>query len=213
LCPRVGAGTDQSIALAKAISKPRPDIYYMPNQYENDANFLAHYESTGPEIWKQTNGAVTHFLTGCGTGGTITGTATYLKEKNKDIRVVAVQAQKNHLLQGLRNFEESSMPDLFKRRESVVDEWFTATNKDSFDAVRKLVEKESMLVGPSSGSVMASMTQLAEKIDHGILVGIFADDGRKFKSLYVKEGILTEQEYDRALAGAKHMSQLAYKLN
>ena len=213
LCPRVGAGTDQSIALAKAISKPRPDIYYMPNQYENDANFLAHYESTGPEIWKQTNGAVTHFLTGCGTGGTITGTATYLKEKNKGIKVVAVQAQKNHLLQGLRNFEESSMPDLFKRRESVVDEWFTATNKDSFDAVRKLVEKESMLVGPSSGSVMASMTQLAEKIDHGILVGIFADDGRKFKSLYVKEGILTEQEYNRALAGAKHMSQLAYKLN
>jgi cysteine synthase B len=213
LCPRVGAGPDQSIALAKAISKPRPDIYYMPNQYENDANFLAHYESTGPEIWKQSNGAVSHFLTGCGTGGTITGTATYLKEKNKDIRVVAIQAQKNHLLQGLRNFEESSMPDLFKRRESVVDEWFTATNKDSFDAVRKLVEKESMLVGPSSGSVMASMTQLAEKIDHGILVGIFADDGRKFRSLYVKEGILTEQEYDRAIAGAKHMSQLAYKLN
>jgi cysteine synthase B len=68
LCPRVGAGTDQSIALAKAISKPRPDIYYMPNQYENDANFFAHYETTGPEIWKQTNGKITHFLTGCGTG-------------------------------------------------------------------------------------------------------------------------------------------------
>ncbi|HYX72811.1 MAG TPA: pyridoxal-phosphate dependent enzyme, partial [Nitrososphaera sp.] len=61
LCPRVGAGTDQSIALAKAISKPRPDIYYMPNQYDNDSNFLSHYESTGPEIWKQTGGTVTHF--------------------------------------------------------------------------------------------------------------------------------------------------------
>src|SRR5215467_7914444 len=72
LCPRVGAGTDQSIALATAISKPRPDLYYMPNQYENDANFMAHYESTGPEIWKQTNGELTHFFTGCGTGGTIT---------------------------------------------------------------------------------------------------------------------------------------------
>ena len=213
LCPRVGAGTDQSIALAKAISKPRPDIYYMPNQYENDANFMAHYESTGPEIWKQTNGTVTHFMTGCGTGGTITGTATYLKEKSKDVRVVAVQAQRNHLLQGLRNFEESSMPDLFKRRESVVDEWFTATNKDSFEAVRQLVEKESMLVGPSSGSVLASMTQVAETIERGILVGIFADDGRKFKSLFVKEGIMSEQEYDRALANAKHMSQLAYHLN
>src|SRR5438105_7710675 len=98
LCPRVGSGTDQSIALAKAISKPRPDIYYMPNQYENDANFLAHYESTGPEIWKQTGGKVTHFLTGCGTGGTITGTATYLKEKNPNVRVVAIQSQPNHLL-------------------------------------------------------------------------------------------------------------------
>ena len=80
LCPRVGLGTDQSIALAKAISKPRPDIYFMPNQYENDANFLAHHESTGPEIWSQTNGKITHLFVGCGTGGTITGTGTYLKK-------------------------------------------------------------------------------------------------------------------------------------
>src|ERR671935_1979959 len=151
LCPRVGAGTDQSIALAKAISKPRPDIYYMPNQYENDANFFAHYESTGPEIWKQTNGKITHFLTGCGTGGRIKSNGGFLKEKNKNVRVIAVQAQKNHLLQGLRNFEESAMPELFKRRLGVIDEWMTATNKDSFEAVRQLIEKESMLVGPSSG--------------------------------------------------------------
>lgn len=213
LCPRVGSGTDQSIALAKAISKPRPDIYYMPNQYENDANFLAHYESTGPEIWKQTNGTVTHFLAGAGTGGTVTGTAAYLKEKNPNIRIVAVQAQPNHLLQGLRNFEESAMPELFKRRESVVDEWFTATNKDSFDAAKMLAQKEGLLVGPSSGSVMASMLKVAEKIDTGVLVGIFADDGRKFKSLYVREGIFTEQEYDSALANAKHMSKLAYSMS
>lgn len=210
LCPRVGAGTDQSIALAKAISKPRPDIYYMPNQYENDANFLAHYESTGPEIWGQSNGAVTHFFTGCGTGGTITGTATFLKEKNKNIQVVAIQAQRNHLLQGLRNFEESSMPELFKRRQGVVDQWMTATNKDSFESVRQLVEKESMLVGPSSGSVMASMLKVAQDIDQGMLVGIFADDGRKFRSLYTKEDVLNEQEYDKALKNAKRMSKLAY---
>lgn len=212
LCPRVGAGTDQSIALAKAISKPRPDIYYMPNQYENDANFLAHYEGTGPEIWKQTNGTVTHFMTGCGTGGTITGTATYLKEKNRNVRVIAIQAQKSHLIQGLRNFEESSMPDLFKKRQSVVDEWMTATNKDSFDAVRMLAEKEGLLVGPSSGSVMTSMLKAAEKVDAGVLVGIFADDGRKFKSLLVREGVFSEDQYNRTLAGAKHMSALAYSL-
>ena len=210
LCPRVGGGTDQSIALAKAISKPRPDIYYMPNQYENDTNFLAHYESTGPEIWKQTNGTVTHFLTGCGTGGTITGTATFLKERNKDIQVIAIQAQKNHLLQGLRNFEESAMPELFKRRLSIVDDWMTATNEDSFDSVRQLLEKENMLVGPSSGSVMTSMLKMAQNLDHGVVVGIFADDGRKFKSLYVKENVLSEEEYDRAMEKVKYMSKLAY---
>src|SRR4026209_1173645 len=137
LCPRVGAGTDQSIALATAIAKPRSDIYYMPNQYENHSNFLAHYESTGPEIWEQSNGKVTHFFTGCGTGGTITGTGTFLKDKNENLKVIAIQAQQNHLLQGLRNFEESSMPDLFKRRESIVDDWMTATNQDSFNAVKE----------------------------------------------------------------------------
>lgn len=199
LCPRVGAGTDQSIALATAIAKPRSDIYYMPNQYENESNFLAHYESTGPEIWEQTNGKVTHFFTGCGTGGTITGTGTFLKEKNKNMKVIAIQAQQNHLLQGLRNFEESSMPDLFKRRETIVDQWMTATNQESFDAVKDLLKKEGLFVGPSSGSVMSSMLKFSKKIDKGVIVGIFADDGRKFKSLYKEQNVLAESDYVSAL--------------
>jgi S-sulfo-L-cysteine synthase (O-acetyl-L-serine-dependent) len=210
LCPRVGAGTDQSIALAKAISKPRPDIYYMPNQYENDANFLAHYESTGPEIWKQTDGELTHFLTGCGTGGTITGIATFLKERNKKIKIVAIQAQKNHLLQGMRNFEESAMPDLFLRRQKVVDEWITATNEESFRLVKELAVRERLLVGPSSGSVMASMVKVAEKLERGNLVGIFADDGTKFKSLYDQQGVFTDTEYYDVLKNAKNLSEPAY---
>jgi S-sulfo-L-cysteine synthase (O-acetyl-L-serine-dependent) len=199
LCPRVGAGTDQSIALATAIAKPRSDIYYMPNQYENESNFLAHYESTGPEIWEQTNGKVTHFFTGCGTGGTITGTGTFLKEKNKSIKVIAIQAQRNHLLQGLRNFEESSMPDLFKRREGIVDQWITATNQDSFSAVKDLLRKEGLFVGPSSGSVMSSMLKFSKEIDKGVIVGIFADDGRKFKSLYKEQNVLMESDYVSAM--------------
>jgi cysteine synthase B len=210
LCPRVGAGTDQSIALAKAISTPRPDVYYMPNQYENDANFMAHYDSTGPELWDQTNGKITHFLTGCGTGGTITGTGVYLKEKNSNIKVIAIQAQRNHLLQGLRNFQESSMPDLFKRRESVVNEWFTATNKDSFKMVKELAKEENILVGPSSGSVMSAMIETRNKIKNGVIVGIFADDGRKFKSLYEEQNILTSTEYEKALQNAKYLSELLY---
>jgi cysteine synthase B len=199
LCPRVGAGTDQSIALATAIAKPRSDVYYMPNQYENDSNFLAHYESTGPEIWEQTNGRVTHFFTGCGTGGTITGTGTFLKEKNKDIKVIAIQAQQNHLLQGLRNFEESSMPNLFKRREAIVDKWMTATNKESFNEVKHLLRKEGLFVGPSSGSVMSSMLKFSKEIDKGVIVGIFADDGRKFRSLYKEQNVLVESDYVTAL--------------
>jgi len=199
LCPRVGAGTDQSIALATAIAKPRSDIYYMPNQYENESNFLAHYESTGPEIWEQTNGQVTHFFTGCGTGGTITGTGTFLKEKNENLKVIAIQAQQNHLLQGLRNFEESSMPNLFKRREDIVDDWMTATNQDSFNSVKELLEKERLFVGPSSGSVMSCMLEYSKKIDKGVIVGIFADDGRKFKSLYKEQNVVAENDYVSAL--------------
>lgn len=199
LCPRVGAGTDQSIALATAIAKPRSDIYYMPNQYENESNFLAHYESTGPEIWEQTNGKVTHFFTGCGTGGTITGTGTFLKEKNKNITIIAIQAQQNHLLQGLRNFEESSMPNLFKRRETIVDQWITATNQESFDTVKDLLKKEGLFVGPSSGSVMSSMLKFSKEIDKGVIVGIFADDGRKFRSLYKEQNVLSESDYVSAM--------------
>jgi cysteine synthase B len=214
LCPRVGTGTDQSIALAKAISKPRPDLYYMPNQYENDANFLAHYEATGPEIWEQTGGSVTHFVTGCGTGGTITGTATLLKERNPDIRVVAVQAQRNHLLQGLRNFEESAMPDLFLRRKHIVDEWFTATNDESFLMVKELAEREKLFVGPSTGAVMSAMLRISQGMKRGgTIVGIFADDGRKFRTLYQHLRLFDEKQIAKMMAESKHLPSLAFDTN
>ena len=211
LCPRVGAGTDQSIALAYAISKPRPDLYYMPNQYENDSNYLSHYQSTGPEIWKQTQGKITHFFTGCGTGGTITGIGSFLKEKNDNIKVVAIQAQKNHLLQGLRNFEESAKPDLFIRREKVVDDWYTATNQKSFDMVKLLAEKENIFVGPSSGSVMAAMQDYVNNYEEGIFVGIFADDGRKFQSLYLQQNLFSKDEFNKYLNDCKHLPRLIYQ--
>ena len=211
LCPKVGAGTDQSIALAKAISKPRPDIYYMPNQYENDANFLSHYEATGPEIWEQTDGSVTHFVTGCGTGGTITGTATFLKEKNPHIRVIAVQAQRNHLLQGLRNFEESAMPDLFVRRKHVADDWHTATNDESFLMVKELAEREKLFVGPSTGAVMSAMVKISQGMkDRGSIVGIFADDGRKFKTLYQQLKLFDEGQMSKIMAESAHLPALAF---
>jgi cysteine synthase B len=213
LCPRVGAGTDQSIALAYAISKPRPDVYYMPNQYENDANYLSHFQSTGPEIWEQTNGKITHFFTGAGTGGTVTGTGKFLKEKNDEIHVVAIQAQRNHLLQGLRNFEESAKPELFLRREEVVDDWYTATNEKSFQMVKQIASNEHMLVGPSSGSVLASMLDKARKNTgkDQVFVGIFADDGRKFKSLYKEQSVFTDDEFENYLKNNSFLPKLVYQ--
>ena len=207
LCPKVGAGTDQSIALARAISSAQPDKYYMPNQYENEANFMGHYKGTGPEIWKQTEGKVTHFFTGVGTGGTITGISAYLKEKNPSVRTIAVQPQQNHLIQGLRNFVESDKPILFKKRENLVDDWMTITNDEAFAAVVGLFEKEKLLVGPSSGAVYAAMEKLS--LDKGCVVGIFADDGRKFKSLYSQQKVFTEEQFDKALKEALYLSEVS----
>jgi S-sulfo-L-cysteine synthase (O-acetyl-L-serine-dependent) len=204
LCPKVGAGTDQSIALAKSIASARPDKYYSPNQYSNEANFMGHYKGTGPEIWDQTKGEITHFFSGVGTGGTITGIGAYLKEKNPNIKIIAVQPQQNHLIQGLRNFEESAKPDLFIKRENVVDDWITITNDEAFAAVKEIYEKEEMLVSPSSATVYTAMKKYG--IEKGYVVGIFADDGRKFKSLYAQQKIFTDEEFDKALQKAKYLS-------
>ena len=209
LCPKVGAGTDQSIALATSIASSRPDKYFSPNQYANEANYLGHYKGTGSEIWKQTDGKITHFFTGVGTGGTITGVSAFLKEKNPKVKIVAVQPQQNHLIQGLRNFEESAKPDLFLKREYVVDDKITINNEKAFYAVKEVFTKEKMLVSPSSGAVYAAMKEY--KINSGNIVGIFADDGRKFKSLYAQQKVFTESEFDSALKKAEHMSQIVYR--
>jgi cysteine synthase B len=209
LCPKVGAGTDQSIALATSIASSRPDTYYSPNQYANEANFKGHYVGTGPEIWKQTEGKVTHFFTGVGTGGTITGIGAYLKEKNPDVKIIGCQPQQNHLIQGWRNFEESAKPDLFLKRENIVDDWVSADNNEAFSVVKDVFAKDKLLISPSSAAVYACMKKYHIEGD-ACVVGIFADDGRKFKSVYATQNVMTEEEFDNCLKDAKHMSELAY---
>lgn len=209
LCPKVGAGTDQSIALATSIASSRPDTYYSPNQYANEANFMGHYAGTGPEIWKQTDGKVTHFFTGVGTGGTITGIGAFLKEKNPDVKIIGCQPQQNHLIQGWRNFEESAKPELFLKRESVVDDWVYVDNDEAFSVVKEVLLKDKLLISPSSAAVYACMKKYSISGD-GCVVGIFADDGRKFKSVYATQNIMTENEFEDALKEAKYVSELAY---
>lgn len=208
LCPKVGTGTDQSIALATSIASSRPDLYYSPNQYANEANFKGHYHGTGPEIWRQTDGKITHLFTGVGTGGTITGIGMFLKEKNPDIQIIGCQPQKDHLIQGWRNFEESAKPDLFLKREYVVDDWVSVTNAEAFGVVKEVFDKDKLLISPSSAAVYACMKKY--DIKEGCTVGIFADDGRKFKSVYANQNIMTEDEFDTSLQQARCLSEIAY---
>ena len=209
LCPKVGAGTDQSIALATSIASSRPDTYYSPNQYANESNFKGHYNGTGPEIWKQTEGKITHFFTGVGTGGTITGIGAFLKEKNPNVKIIGCQPQKNHLIQGWRNFEESAKPDLFLKRENVVDDWVSVDNTEAFSVVTEVFENDGLLISPSSAAVYACMKKYPIDND-ACIVGIFADDGRKFKSVYAAQNVMSEDEFETSLKSAKHMSELAY---
>jgi len=205
LCPRFGKGTDQSIALAQAIVQGHPTRYYMPNQYENEANFLAHYEGTGPEIWRATRGKLTHLFAGIGTGGTITGAGLYLKERNPQVKAYAVEAEKNHHLQGLRNLEESSMPKVLERHAELVDEWIRVSDVRAFEAVRELGRDHNLLVGPSSAAVYSAAKEVAQRVAKGNFVLIFGDDGRKFMSLYSQFKVFETGEFRRLVSEAHHL--------
>jgi len=202
LCPRVGPGTDQSIALATAIVKSSRGRHFMPNQYENEANFLAHYNSTAPEIWRQTRGKITHFFTGVGTGGTLTGVGLYLKQKKPNVKIIAISAKdEKHSLQGLRNFKVSSKPKVLeegiKKAEEngidLIDEWVEVSDEDAFAAVKNLAIKEGLLVGPSSGAVMYAALQAGQD-GKGVGVMIFADNGDKYKSVYAERKLFDNDE-------------------
>ena len=205
LCPRVGPGTDQAIALAAALIKNHPEEYYSPNQYENDANFRSHYNGTGPEIWKQTNGDISAFISGIGTGGTITGVGTYLKKKNPEIKIIAVQPQKNHNIQGLRNLEESEKPELFKRRSNVIDEMITISDKESFNMIKKLAVDENIFAGPSTGTVLAGLNKTKTKFNKGSIVLLFGDNASKYKSIYTKFNLYSEKEFDILLNNSQNL--------
>ena len=204
LCPRVGKGTDQSIALASSLVESYPGKYFMPNQYENEANFRAHYESTGPEIW-QANPEISHFVTGIGTGGSITGIAQFLKEQDSNIKVIAVTPQPGHHIQGLRNLRESSMPKLLEQKVALIDEWIEVSDTQAFAAVRAVADNENLFIGPSSGAVLHACLEISRRRGTKSVVGIFADDGRKFGSVYNAFGVFTPEEFENLRTTAKHL--------
>jgi len=173
-------GTDGAIRLAHRILSEDPDKYFMPNQFDNNANVMAHYETTGREIIDQTGGRITHFVAGMGTTGTLMGVSRKLKEFNQDIRIIGVEPVLHHRIQGLKNMSESMRPKIFD--ENRLDERYLVNDDEAFDTTRMLAVKEGMFVGMSGGAAMHIALRKSSEIKEGVIVVILPDRGDRYLS-------------------------------
>jgi len=174
-------GSDGAIRLCGKILEQDREKYFKPDQYFNPMNPQAHYETTGPEIYRQTQAEITHFIAGIGTGGTIMGTGRFLKEKNPKIRVIAVEPDDAlHGLEGLKHMASSIVPGIYHDRE--LDEKIPVSTEDAYAMVYRLSQEEGILVGQSSGAAKHTAIQVARKLRSGTLVTIFPDFGDKYLS-------------------------------
>lgn len=185
LCPMPGLG-DGSINLARSHAKAQPDRYVMPNQYENVANVEAHMRTTGPELWRQTEGRLTHVFVSLGTCGTATGLARYLREQNPAVRVIAVQPSEGHDVPGLRNISQLDATKLFD--PSLIDEILEIDYELAYVRALDLARREGLLAGPSSGLILEGARRVLERDQgtSGVGVMIFPDDVFKYASQMVK---------------------------
>ncbi|MBI5185051.1 MAG: cysteine synthase family protein [Nitrospinae bacterium] len=166
--------SDGAIRLCRETYNRNPELYFMPDQYNNPANWQAHYKTTAVEIHEQTNKRVTHFVAGIGTGGTVMGTGRGLKHFNPGILVYAVEpAEALHGLEGLKHMESSIVPGIYE--ESYLDGKLSVETEDAYEMVRRLEEEEGLRVGHSSGAAMAGALRLAGIIDEGVIVTVFPD--------------------------------------
>jgi cysteine synthase B len=167
--------------LCRKIIDENPERYFKPDQYNNEANPLAHFETTGPEIWHQTAGDITHFVAGIGTGGTIMGTGRYLKSRNPKVEVIAVEPDDAmHGLEGLKHMASSIVPGIYHERE--VDRKIQVSTEDAYEMVYAMGQVEGILVGQSSGAAMVAALKVARGLRHGCVVTIFSDFGDKYLS-------------------------------
>lgn len=172
--------TDGAIIRAKKLLNDYPDVYFMPDQFSNPANPLSHYQTTGPEILKQTNGKIDYLAVGLGSSGSLMGTSKFLKENIPNIQIVAIEPVKKHKIQGLKNMEESIVPSIFD--PSIIDIHLYVNDEESFEYTRLLSIKEGIFVGMSSGAALSGVIKLAEKIKKGNIVTIFPDRGDRYLS-------------------------------
>ena len=173
-------GTDGAILKARDLVKNSPENYFMPDQFSNKYNKIAHYETTAQEIWKQTDGNINYFTAAIGTSGTLMGVGHFLKKKNPEIKVVSAEPIKGHYIQGLKSMAEALVPAIYKSQH--LDKIIKIETEEAFEMARKLVNEEGILVGMSSGAAMLSAIKLAEEIKSGTIVTIFPDRGEKYLS-------------------------------
>ena len=172
-------GSDGALELCRAMLRKDPDRYFKPDQYFNEANPLGHYQTTGPELWWQTRGTITHFIAGMGTGGTLMGTGRYLKEWNPDVQIVGVEPDDAfHGLEGLKHMASSIVPGIYD--ETRLDRKVGVSTEDAYDTVYRLGREVGLLVGQSSGAALWAALRVARELDAGVIVTLFPDFGDKY---------------------------------
>jgi cysteine synthase B len=186
-------GSDGAILLARQLRDAEPDRYFMPDQYNNDANWRAHYDGTGLEIWEQTGGRVTHFIAGLGTSGTFVGTSRRLKELNSQIRCISVEPDEPwHGLEGLKHMETSIVPGIYDA--TIADLNVGVSTEDAYEVARRLATTEGILIGHSSGAALFAAGRVAAELAStgggGVVVIVFADGGDR----YLSSGLYRQRE-------------------
>lgn len=173
-------GTDGAIKKAQELCRSYPDKYFMPNQFSNEYNKLAHYYTTANEIWEDTEGKVTHFVSALGTSGTIMGVGMGLKKKNPAIQIVEAHPVRGHYIQGLKNMEEAIVPAIYD--PSKIDRTVMIESEAAFAMSRDIVLQEGIFVGMSSGAAMFAALECIKDLEEGFVVVLFADGGEKYLS-------------------------------
>ena len=173
-------GTDGAIRKARELVKTNPGKYFMPDQFSNEYNKMAHYRTTGDEIWKQTGGKVDYLVSALGTSGTIMGIGKALREHNPDVKVVSAHPVRGHYIQGLKNMEEAIVPSIYD--PSQIDITIMVETEAAYEMTRQIVKQEGIFVGMSSGAAMYAAAEMAKRIDSGVIVTLFPDRGEKYLS-------------------------------
>lgn len=174
-------GSDGSIQVARQLADEQPELYFYANQYDNPANWQAHYSTTGPEIAQQSSNRITHFVAGMGTSGTITGVARYMSQFNPEVQIIAVQPDSPfHGLEGLKHMPSTIQPAIYD--PSLPDQTLAVSTEEAYEMVLRLAREEGLFVGVSSGAAVVAALEVAMELDEGTVVTIFPDAGYKYLS-------------------------------